>query len=154
MSLETLRVRRWPKTAKMTETQILAAYNLYRNGLSVNQVADLIWKKFGYSNAASCSRTLQRAFHRFGYPMRDLHQAGRLKAERLYGPNCPHSRDPVTGLQSAEYRNQYDKMRHRKKYGEPQRCASNNRDGTPCRRWRMHGVEVCWDHQRIEREAA
>lgn len=46
----------------MTVRQLKAAYRLYREGLSVPKIADLIWEKMGYASSRSCQVCLYSAF--------------------------------------------------------------------------------------------
>lgn len=54
----------------MTREQVYAVHKLYRRGHSVPQLAQLLWRKFGYSSAAACQTSLYEMFASYKFKMR------------------------------------------------------------------------------------
>lgn len=57
--------------AKMTRRQVEAAYTLYQRGRSMGEIAELIWRRFGYKDAKTCAGALAHSFKIAGFPARD-----------------------------------------------------------------------------------
>jgi len=65
------RIRKRKRTAYLTPSQIAAAYVIYdREGLSLPQLADRIYERYGYLTAKACRTALHRAFHAEGFALR------------------------------------------------------------------------------------
>lgn len=73
--------------AKLTTSQIRAAYTLYRQLGTVNAVANLGWQQWGYSQPHKCATALGIAFHREGYSQ--LNGKPFLCNEICAGCGCP-----------------------------------------------------------------
>lgn len=56
--------------AKLTAQQVRQAYVLYTHGLSLRQLAEQLWCRWGFANVASAKMSLYQAFRRDGLPMR------------------------------------------------------------------------------------
>lgn len=75
---------------RMTDQQIIAAHTVYtRARLTTTEVAELIWRRYGYADADSCRLALQRAWRAMGLPMR------RCAAISAGGQRC--NRAPLRG---------------------------------------------------------
>lgn len=62
--------------AFLTTEQIAAAYVLYdRQRLSINEIADKLWQRYGYKSPNVCRTALQRAFHAEGFRLRTKSEA-------------------------------------------------------------------------------
>lgn len=62
-------------SCKITYAQVLAAHRLYVAGMSMRELAERIWQRFGYASARSCETCLREQFHREGLPVRTRSQA-------------------------------------------------------------------------------
>lgn len=63
------------KDAKLTVAQIRAAHKLYTAGMSLRDLADAGWQRWGYASRHSAASGLYDAFTRAGYPLRDRIEA-------------------------------------------------------------------------------
>ncbi len=71
------RVEAWPYSGRMgrqrymTDAQIIAAHTVYMRGqMTAQQLADMIWQRYGYKDARGCARALQAAWVRMALPAR------------------------------------------------------------------------------------
>lgn len=72
------RHRRKPE-AYLDERRVAAAYELYRDGHSLLEIANEIWWRYGYSSRKSCAYQLFVAFKRDGLPLRSPTEAQRVR---------------------------------------------------------------------------
>lgn len=135
-----LRVRRRLGSAKLTSEQIRSCYRLYANGMSLYQIGELIWEKYGYSNARSAEICIRKAFYKDGYALRSRREAGRLRAQRFYGTK-EISRDE-NGKTLPDYGKRYWK---RTRKLQP-RCTALTRAGRECSRASLADSEHCYAH--------
>lgn len=102
--------------SKLNQAQIDAAYKLYEEGLTVPDIAELIWKERGYSRKQNCVNALYFAFWLDGKKTRSPHIKDIVK--RCAGCGCHlddrtkscgtcrarHSRRKVAGRPRVLYR--------------------------------------------------
>jgi hypothetical protein len=69
-------------------SHIRSAHVLYRSGMSILEVSELIYERYGYANARACSHTLQRTFRRLGFPVRSHDEAQRVRALKQVCTQC------------------------------------------------------------------
>lgn len=77
--------------------KIRPAYTLYRSGVALSQLADLMFRVYGFSSAETCEVILRRAFVRHGFKLRTRSEAARLRGARLLCAGCrcePRERTP------------------------------------------------------------
>ncbi len=73
------RVKRRRRTALMTREQIYAAYQLYEAGWTTEQIAEKVWKQYGYAAPRYCARSLQQAFWSYRKPLRSKQDAAKVR---------------------------------------------------------------------------
>ena len=67
---EKMRRRGRGPQAKMTREQVFAAWRIYyRANLTIMQLAELLWREFGYSSAQTCGKCLSTAFASYCLPL-------------------------------------------------------------------------------------
>jgi hypothetical protein len=86
---------RWTRQQKqqrrMTDEQVIAAHTVYvRAKLTQTSLAELLYEKYGYANAWSCSIQLVKAFRSMGLPAR------RCTSTTHAGTRC--ERNPLQGM--------------------------------------------------------
>ncbi|MCC6743401.1 MAG: hypothetical protein IT175_06035 [Acidobacteria bacterium] len=69
---------------KLNERQVRAAHVLYLQGMSLREIADLIWRRYGYASAVTCEKALGRLFRRLQLPVRPSGSRWRLIPESDY----------------------------------------------------------------------
>lgn len=70
------RVRKLKDSARFSSDDLAAAYVLYsRKGMSVPEIAALLWEKHGYPSARCCAQALRAGFIREGLPLRTKSEA-------------------------------------------------------------------------------
>jgi hypothetical protein len=75
--------RRYEPRAFLSREQVRAAYTIYCGGpLSLQEIADLGWEKWGYANPQSAFVALYQAFRREGYGLRDPAVGTRLRWQK------------------------------------------------------------------------
>src|SRR5690349_3858882 len=82
-----IRQQRRRRDARLTRKQVLAAWELYRAGYSVPQIAAAGWKQWGYGSEALATNGLYRAFDLEGFRRRTLSEV--RQAERCSRCGCP-----------------------------------------------------------------
>ena len=82
-------VRHQPKPAKLTETQVRAAWRLYHAGHSLHDLAHRGWQAWGYASQASARAALRRQFRKHHLPIRDIATACRSRIGRCVGCGVP-----------------------------------------------------------------
>lgn len=118
---------------RMTDAQVLAAHRVYWDGrLSVRQVSDLLWERYGYASVESCASQLRCAFVALGLPRRSVEEAN-LIAHRKHGL-------AVGGRDGSGYRRYLNLTR----YGP---CQAIRGDGSACVRAAKAGTQFCGLHQ-------
>lgn len=62
--------------ARLTSDDLAAAYVLYeRQRLSLPEIAELVWQRYGYPGAKACRGALWKGFHAEGFPLRSKSEA-------------------------------------------------------------------------------
>lgn len=130
------------KYARVSDVQLAALHAAYvQKGLSVNQLAELVWQKLGYASAQSCASSLFSLFQDRGYELRDRIEATVLASTK-------------NGLSPRDWQ---ERKRRRLEAGltlrgkeRQKRCAGVRtqypRKGERCRRPAMHGSDFCVSH--------
>ncbi len=117
----------------MTNDELRAAHVIYlRAQLSLRQLGDLLWERYGYANAASCASQIQRGFANLGLPRRTPTE----------GQHLTHMTHGLTvgGKVAPLYK------RH-VKLGRHGQCSADRKDGERCPRAAQPGGDVCGYHQ-------
>jgi hypothetical protein len=74
--------------SRLTRSQIKAAYRLYKAGMGVPAIAELIWEHFGYASPKACVSSLYYAFYSYKLPVRSIAEANRLSASQRCCAGC------------------------------------------------------------------
>ncbi len=70
------RVRPQKRNARLTSADLAAAYVLYdRRRLSLRELSELLWDRYGYPNPLACRHALAKGFKAEGFPTRSKSEA-------------------------------------------------------------------------------
>lgn len=123
---------------RMTDAQIVAAHTIYnRTGMSLRALGELLWQRYGYIDAASCTQQLRRSFHNRGLPVRTI-QEGQWASHYKHGMTVGGKTAPM-----------YKRTLKLQRDGP---CAATRKDGTPCPRAARPGTDRCGYHNADEIE--
>lgn len=76
------RIRKPKRTARLTPKEVAAAYLLYsRKGLTLPQLGELLYEKYGYPTAKLCKEALNKSFHAEGFRLRTKSESRLLMSE-------------------------------------------------------------------------
>lgn len=67
---------------RIGEQHARVLHQAYERGLSLNQIAERVWQRFGYASSHSCQVALHGAFKRYGLPRRDQKEATRAASTK------------------------------------------------------------------------
>lgn len=120
--------------AKMTDKQIRAAHVLYTHGLTLAQVAELLYQRYGYASNESCAGTLRRAWRIRGLPQRPREEVTRA-THTTHGLTAGYTTTP-----------EYHAMLTARRRAILGTCQHIKRDGTVCGLTCREGHDVCGYH--------
>lgn len=133
-------------TGKMSAEELGEAYRMYaREGISVREVADRLWQRYGYAHAESCVSSLWQKWNRAGWPLRESdgrkakprpgdrrrHRRGRLPEKTLRTAYELHMRKDVSVNRLGHL------LFEKHGYSTPTTCASAISNG-----WRRLGLKA------------
>jgi hypothetical protein len=87
----------------MDSAAVASAYRLYEHGLSLRQIADKLWARYGFPNSMACRNSLGRAFRKDGLTLRSAVDAARA-ANSTAGGRSRHPDPAVRAAYQREYR--------------------------------------------------
>jgi hypothetical protein len=136
-----LRKKRRMGNAKMNQEQIAACFALYRHGMSLTQIADAVWEKYGYASTSVAAICIRKAFYLNGYRLRSRSEACRLHKQKFYKTTArARGKD---GKPTREYQREYY---HRTRGELQERCIGHTAKGNPCQKPSQNGKLVCYAH--------
>lgn len=143
---------RGPTPYKIREPDVQEALRLYQTGLSLRQVAKILWPRTTYKTEASCAEALFGQFNIRGWQLRPQGEvtAARNKANAQSGGRRPGESEPAY-----RRRIKLENDRYQPPCGGTVKGLGRNH-GKPCPRHAMAGSDFCWAHspeRKAERDA-
>lgn len=135
------------KWGLMTDDHLRHAHSLYvRHGLSMRKLGALLYERFGFASAKSCSMALCNGWQRLALPARDRIEAT-VRASTTHGrlPRVAKSPDATPEQRAA-------RGLQRQITGEVRavRCAARRTQypnkGAQCKNAALAGGDYCWAH--------
>jgi hypothetical protein len=77
---------------RISREKARAAHILYRNGMDLPEIAELLWEKLGFPNANACRCSLRLQWKSMGLWMRSREEAWNLRRTKL-GITAPRLKD-------------------------------------------------------------
>jgi hypothetical protein len=119
----------------MTDEQVRAAHVIYeRRSLYLRDVAELLWRQYGYANRESCEVGLRNAFAVLGLPRMTKGEASR-RAHTTHGLTVGGRVTPA-----------YTRLIYERAQAEHGICGQPRYDGTPCEYTCEPGTSTCGYH--------
>lgn len=101
--------------ALLTRRQVLAAYEIYKAGMSVRGIATLGWEKWGYKSMETAARTLDDSFRLEGLRLRSPGEGKRLAEAGKACAECGGGREGFTvGCKACSSRHRHRRYRNEK----------------------------------------